>query len=152
MSAGKDNFILRNINKIFVIGVALGLAFSIVFLIIDSAKSLEPQKQDLFKKEESIVQDISNITKLSDTDISVSKNNIDITIIEDDCKLVLVYDKSWNLERKELIDTRISSSFFSRVGFIIFITIGFAGVVCMLSFLVSLFLPDHSKYKENKLK
>ena len=76
MSAGKDNFILRNINKIFVISVILGLIFSIVFLIVDSKKSLESQKQSLFTKEASIVQDISNITELSSTDISVQKRTL----------------------------------------------------------------------------
>ena len=70
---------------------------------------------ELSEKEELISTDFSNITKIDNTYVETKGNLTYVTLEEDDCKLICVYDENGNLISKELIDTRPTAGIINKI-------------------------------------
>ena len=146
----KDNFIYRNTRWIVLAVTIICLVLACINVGISATKSIEDQKQNVFTKEQSLVQDVSSINRLERTRLYVSKDTINVTFIEDDCELNLVYDTDWNLLNKELKETHIGASFWKSSSYIVVVGICAFGVSGLACSILSIILEEISTRKRDK--
>lgn len=146
----KHNFIYRNTKWIVLAATIICLVFACINVGISATKSIDDQKQNMFAKEQSLVQDVSSINKLERTRLYVSKDTINVTFIEDDCELNLVYNTDWNLLTKELKETHLGASFWGMASHIVIVGICAFGVSSLACSILSIIIDEINTRKEIK--
>ena len=95
---------------VFLVLFVIGSIFCAWLIATENAIDMDAIKESLYKKEEAFESDFNLDTKLTDCEIVIKNNQMEVNIYENMCGLRITYDENKNVLEKEFCDYRNTKS------------------------------------------